>query len=242
MLVYSGYIEAILLSSLGFRLASLAGTLPAGGSFCSGKRNQNPPRAFPPRYPPWGTRLGVRQVWVRPVCLAVAPICATTPGPLGQLALWRGGFHIRAYSREAAFPPLGARLSVGRCRGGACPSRISQGNTRGASGPGKPGPYHSLPELRSFMNPCRTCGTPQFFIIHFFVSSNTEISGRLNIRNPGMGVVLLPSPRVAYRVLSPRVYTPAVQVGNRSPPEPNTPSVKGRRISPPWACPDSTRA
>ena len=52
MLVYSGYIEAILLSSLGFRLASLAGTLPAGGSFCSGKRNQNPPRAFPPRYPP----------------------------------------------------------------------------------------------------------------------------------------------------------------------------------------------
>ena len=32
-----------------FRLASLAGTLPAGGSFCSVKRNQNPLRAFPPK-------------------------------------------------------------------------------------------------------------------------------------------------------------------------------------------------
>ena len=31
------------------RLASLAGTLPAGGSFCSVKRNQNPLRAFPPK-------------------------------------------------------------------------------------------------------------------------------------------------------------------------------------------------
>ena len=34
------------------RLASLVGTLPAGGSFCSVKRNQNPLRAFPPKYPP----------------------------------------------------------------------------------------------------------------------------------------------------------------------------------------------
>ena len=32
-----------------FRLASLVGTLPAGGSFCSVKRNQNPLRAFPPK-------------------------------------------------------------------------------------------------------------------------------------------------------------------------------------------------
>ena len=31
------------------RLASLVGTLPAGGSFCSVKRNQNPLRAFPPK-------------------------------------------------------------------------------------------------------------------------------------------------------------------------------------------------
>ena len=31
------------------RLASQAGTLPAGGSFCSVKRNQNPLRAFPPK-------------------------------------------------------------------------------------------------------------------------------------------------------------------------------------------------
>ena len=35
-----------------YRLASLVGTLPAGGSFCPVKRNQNPLRAFPPKYPP----------------------------------------------------------------------------------------------------------------------------------------------------------------------------------------------
>ena len=35
------------------RLASLVGTLPAGGSFCSVKRNQNPLRAFPPKDLPW---------------------------------------------------------------------------------------------------------------------------------------------------------------------------------------------
>ena len=39
----------------------------------------------------------MRQVYGRPVCLAVAPSRATTPGPLGQLALQLGGFHIRAY-------------------------------------------------------------------------------------------------------------------------------------------------
>ena len=47
---------------LGVPLASLVGTLPAGGSFCSVKRNQNPLRAFPPKDLPLGTRLGLRQV------------------------------------------------------------------------------------------------------------------------------------------------------------------------------------
>ena len=55
-------------------LASLAGTLPAGGSFCSGKRNQNPLRAFHPKYPPWGTGPDVRQARFRPVTFTVAPI------------------------------------------------------------------------------------------------------------------------------------------------------------------------
>ena len=40
--------------------------------------------------------------------LAVAPVCATTPGSPGQLALWLGAFHLRAYLGEVAFPPPGA--------------------------------------------------------------------------------------------------------------------------------------
>ena len=92
------------------RLASLVGTLPAGGSFCSVKRNQNPLRAFPPNDPPWGTRQKLCQAYVRPVTLAVAPITATTPSYPGQLALWLGGFHVRAYHGEAAFPPPGVLL------------------------------------------------------------------------------------------------------------------------------------
>ena len=51
----------------------------------------------------------MRQGYIRPVTLAVAPVCATTPGHPGQLALWPGGFHLRAYLGAAAFPPPGAR-------------------------------------------------------------------------------------------------------------------------------------
>ena len=51
----------------------------------------------------------MRQGYVRPVPLAVTPSYATIPGYLGQLALSSGGFHVRAYPGEAAFPPPGAR-------------------------------------------------------------------------------------------------------------------------------------
>ena len=54
------------------------------GDFCSGKSHQNPPRAFHPRYLPWGTRLSMRQAGVRPVTLAVAPVSATTPSHHGN--------------------------------------------------------------------------------------------------------------------------------------------------------------
>ncbi len=54
----------------------------------------------------------MRQGYVRPVTLAVAPVCATTPGYPGRLALWPSGFYIRAYLGEAAFPPPGARLPI----------------------------------------------------------------------------------------------------------------------------------
>ena len=83
----------------------------------------------------------MRQAGVRPVTLAVAPSRATTPGYPGQLALWLGGFHIRAYPGETASPPSEVWLSVKRGRGGACPSRIPQGNARGPTGRASHGPY-----------------------------------------------------------------------------------------------------
>ena len=104
-----------------FRLGSLVGTLPAGGFFLLPERNQRPLRAFPPKDPPWGTRLELRQAGVRPVTLAVAPVCATTPGHPGQLALWPGDFHLRACPGEAAFPPPGARPSAA---GNSCFTRV----------------------------------------------------------------------------------------------------------------------
>ena len=54
----------------------------------------------------------MRQDYVRPVTLDVAPVTATTPGHPGQLALWPGGFHLRAYPGAAAFPPPNIRLSM----------------------------------------------------------------------------------------------------------------------------------
>ena len=52
----------------------------------------------------------MRQAYVRPVTLAVAPVTATTSGHSGQLALWLGGFYVRAYLGQAAFPPPGVLL------------------------------------------------------------------------------------------------------------------------------------
>ena len=57
---------------------------------------------------PLGYEADVRQVYGRPVTLAVAPVAATTPGYPGQLALSPGNFHVRAYPGQAAFPPPGA--------------------------------------------------------------------------------------------------------------------------------------
>ena len=48
------------------------------------------------------------------------PVSATIPGHLGQLALWLGGFPVRAYLGEAAFPPPGAWPSAA---GNSCDTR-----------------------------------------------------------------------------------------------------------------------
>ena len=51
----------------------------------------------------------LRQAGVRPVTLAVAPVTATTPGHLWQLALQPGGFHLRAYSGVCGVPAAGSQ-------------------------------------------------------------------------------------------------------------------------------------
>ena len=85
----------------------------------------------------------MRQVWIRPVTLAVAPGTATTPGHSGQLALWLGGFHVRAYPGQAAFPPPGVLPHFLWCcgRGRGLPGPWLPWNCPGEFGRGKPLPY-----------------------------------------------------------------------------------------------------
>ena len=113
------------------------------GDFCSGKSHQNPPRAFPPRYLPWGTRLSMRQAGVRPVTLAVAPVSATTPSHHGN---WPYRWAV-----STSGPTLEKRRS--RRRGFCCTILLRCGKGRGLPGPlvplycpggfgrGKPLPY-----------------------------------------------------------------------------------------------------
>ena len=83
------------------------GTLPAGGSFCSGKRNQNPLRAFPPKnLPEVRGCLCVKLpfgpsplLWLLPLlpsqaCMATGPIAGWFPCP--GLCLVQRCFHRRA--------------------------------------------------------------------------------------------------------------------------------------------------
>src|SRR5699024_8785554 len=100
-------------------------------------------RAFPPKCPPCGTRLSLRQAGVRPVSLAVAPSSATTPGPLGS---WPYSWVV-----FTSGPTLAKRRS--RRRGFCCTILLRCGKGRGLPGPlvplycpggfgrGKPLPY-----------------------------------------------------------------------------------------------------
>ena len=100
----------------------------------------------------------LRQDWVWPVTLAVAPVTATTPGHPGQLALWLGGFHLRAYHGEAAFPPPVAFAApscdaiVGAV---ACPARwlpvFALGDLGGASPSPMPSNARNVQFLGAFM-------------------------------------------------------------------------------------------
>ena len=67
--------------------SALPGTLRWAPFLPDEKWGKESLRAFPPKDLPWDTRLALRQVYGRPVTLAVAPGTATTPGHLGQLAL-----------------------------------------------------------------------------------------------------------------------------------------------------------
>ena len=68
-------------------------------------------------------------------------------------------------------------------RGGACPSRIPQGKARVDTGRASHGPYHRLPGIRRYINPCRSGGTPHLFTItyYFLLSKNPgQAEGKVN--------------------------------------------------------------
>ena len=123
-------------------LASLVGTLPAGGSFCSVKRNQNPLRAFPPKYPP-----GVRgRNCVKPM-FGPSPLLWLLFLPLYQAPLgsWPYGWVVsmsgptmekrRSRRREHGLTPCGAVVGAV-----ACPARGYPGIAPGDSGGASPSP------------------------------------------------------------------------------------------------------
>jgi len=62
---------------------------------------------------PLRTSLGYEAVNMSSLCSARYPCCGSChchhTRPLWQLALWLGGFHLRAFPGEAAFPPPSAR-------------------------------------------------------------------------------------------------------------------------------------
>ena len=93
-------------------------------------------RAFPPKYPPWGTRLSLRQAGVRPVSLAVAPSSATTPGPLGS---WPYSWVVFTSGRGLPGPLVPLYCPGGFGRGKPLPytqQRKKFGNVQGLFAPG----------------------------------------------------------------------------------------------------------
>ena len=111
---------------------------------------------------PLRTSLGYEAVNMSSLCSARYPCCGSChchhTRPLWQLALWLGGFHLRAFPGEAAFPPPSARPPAESCRGGACPSRISQGNSRRVAGRASPAPTPST--AQSLCAPSRAAQVP----------------------------------------------------------------------------------
>ena len=94
----------------------------------------------------------MRQADVRPVTLAVAPGTATTPGYPGSLARWLGGFHVRAYLGQAAFPPPSAFAALSCCAvvgAVACPAHCLLGialRDSGGASPASTPSYRRMPE------------------------------------------------------------------------------------------------
>ena len=69
--------------------------------------DEKPLRAFPPKNLPWGTGLELRQGACSARLSGRVPVGAATPGHPEQLALWRGGFPVRAYPGETTVPSRG---------------------------------------------------------------------------------------------------------------------------------------
>ena len=129
---YASRPEKLTSSRPSLRLASLAGTLPAGGDFCPGKSHQNPPRAFP-----LGTPLGYEAGNASSLDSARHPCCGSwychhtrPPWVAGPMARrfsppglpWRSGVPAAgsqvAVVGEGLAPPESIRAMPGKQRAG----------------------------------------------------------------------------------------------------------------------------
>ena len=103
------------------------GRSPLGVPFVRAKGTKTRLGRSPLRTSLGGTGSELRQAYVRPVTLGVAPVPASTPGRLGQLALWLGWFpgpglrlvqRCLSHRREPGHRQLGTAALPGKGPGG----------------------------------------------------------------------------------------------------------------------------
>ena len=153
-------VQIDLLHALRFRLASLVGTLPAGGFFWAGKRNQNPLRAFPPKDLPGVRGWNCVKEISGPSPLLWLLFVPPHQAPLGNWPYSQAVFTSGPTLVCAAFPPPGAGLPIP-----ASPKPPSRREPFAV-------PSSHCLKLKSVPH----CGTPQLFILHYslFISHSSS--------------------------------------------------------------------
>ena len=156
-----------LLHALRFRLASLVGTLPAGGFFWAGKRNQNPLRAFPPKNLPGVRGWNCVKEISGPSPLLWLLFVPPHQAPLGNWPYSQAVFTSGPTLVCAAFPPPGAGLPIP-----ASPKPPSRREPFAV-------PSSHCLKLKSVPH----CVTPQLFILHYSLFISHSSSHRCNCKN-----------------------------------------------------------